>query len=419
MDQKSVVRSIIVACALALTAPARAEVLRVAFSGGDYNQIQDAVAAAVDGDVVLVQGAGLYQPVRIDGKGITVVADTGIEVSIAGGIRVTNTVHSQTVTLVGLNSFGLNFGSGVNGALREGLLVNSCAGPVRVENCTFTGTQGLQFSTPAFGATGVIASYAPDFAIVDCALRGGDGAFSSGNGGAATAGGSALEAYNFSNIAVYDSEFIGGTGAGGDTFGGNGGRGISLADSTLFLSNCGSAGGNGGSGFFSCAPGGDGLFASGTASVVTLVAEALTGGLGACGTPNGLPVSTANGAGSNSIGSVVRSVELATPVREGSTAQIEFKGQPGDHVYLLISSTPGYDTSLPFNGVLLLQQPFSGGRRFMGVMPTTGTMQVTVQNPTLEPQVEGLIYFIQAMFQEPQGVWFASPSNLVVLDAAL
>ena len=71
-----------------LATPARADVLVVdAAGGGQYTDIQSAVLAAQDGDVVLVR-TGVYGPFDVRAKALDIVAYEGADVRVVGTTRV-------------------------------------------------------------------------------------------------------------------------------------------------------------------------------------------------------------------------------------------------------------------------------------------------------------------------------------------
>src|SRR6185436_13760735 len=82
-------------------APAFANVLKVATTGAPFTQIQSAVNAASDGDVILIS-PGSYGAVTIDGKSLTLVKQGTANVTIMGTTTVKNLTASKRVILSGL-----------------------------------------------------------------------------------------------------------------------------------------------------------------------------------------------------------------------------------------------------------------------------------------------------------------------------
>jgi polygalacturonase len=92
-------------CALGLFATsARADVLVVDASGmGDFTDIQPAIDAAADGDLVLVN-PGVFQGFTILDKSVSVVARSTATVSIDGSVIVQHLAAARYVELAGLNA---------------------------------------------------------------------------------------------------------------------------------------------------------------------------------------------------------------------------------------------------------------------------------------------------------------------------
>ena len=80
--------------------------------GADFDELQPAIDAAADGDVILV-ASGAYAPIRIDAKGVRLHADGGFPMifneRVGGGdeeaIRVANLAPGQAVVLDGIGAF--------------------------------------------------------------------------------------------------------------------------------------------------------------------------------------------------------------------------------------------------------------------------------------------------------------------------
>ena len=85
-----------------------------AAGGGDFTSLQAAIDAAspLGGDTILVK-AGVYDSIRIDGKGMTIAADVGNIVSVALGTEILNTPSDQPVQLLRLRLQGSHEGVAV------------------------------------------------------------------------------------------------------------------------------------------------------------------------------------------------------------------------------------------------------------------------------------------------------------------
>src|SRR5262249_40423605 len=85
---------------LATSALANVIVVNAA-GGGNFMDIQSGVSSAFDGDTILVK-PGTYAGFTINGKSVTVVADSGPAVNVQGAVFVSNLSASQVVVLSGL-----------------------------------------------------------------------------------------------------------------------------------------------------------------------------------------------------------------------------------------------------------------------------------------------------------------------------
>lgn len=159
---------------LALVPSARAGVLHLE-TGATYGELQEAVAAAADGDHLLV-ATGTYAPVVVDGKGLWILEAPGSAARIAGTLEVRNLSVEQVVVIDGLH---------VEGAIREirsdpGLrcLDNACQ--VRVHGCTLAGGVGFEpeddgYAVYGDGGNGVELLHSLAVVIVSSTIEGGVG----------------------------------------------------------------------------------------------------------------------------------------------------------------------------------------------------------------------------------------------------
>lgn len=391
-------------------------------TGGDYPDIQSAVDASVDGDVVLVR-SGNYQGFTIDGKSISVVADTNDKVALLSGVIVENIAAGKSVVLAGLHVIALPAPAGAC------LAGYASSGSLRMQSCKFGEPNMLR-------GQGATFSQCSDVALVGCILRGSDGYDPIYGGGP---GWAALSAWG-GRTALYDCTLVGGHGQdgydGSGAFGGDGGDGCYLyLNASLFASGTTFQGRDGGNGSneTDCLDvagdggnGGDGIRSAGTVTVgffdCTKTAGAGgTGGTGGSCGPDGLP--GAAGVPQEITGTVdvfggnARKLEMPTPVRESTSIPITLTGEPGETAYLGMWGGARYLYSPPYSGVLLEKSPLIRRVR-LGTIPASGVLDKHVALPDLGPGV-GTTYFFQAYFVSAGNVvTLGSPAFVVELDSA-
>src|SRR5262245_45172512 len=109
MIRDSLFRLVLLSCASSIAA--QGQVLVVDAAGGpgsDFTDVPSAVSAAVDGDVLLVR-SGSYLvdelAIALDGKGLTLVADSGASVAV-GSLDVQDLPAGHFTLLQGLDLHG-------------------------------------------------------------------------------------------------------------------------------------------------------------------------------------------------------------------------------------------------------------------------------------------------------------------------
>ena len=230
-----------------------------------------------------------------------------------------------------------------------------------------------------------------------------------------------------SNLSAFSSSFYGTSGMteyDPGASGGDGGHGIAAyGTGRAFLSGCTLVGGDGShadadpdfwSGQYgSGGAGGWGCYGSMAASFQDMTFEP---GEGGWGVPSGSDGEDASG-GDFLPGKkrILRTSGLAAD--DGSIA-VRFDGAPGDRVFLLTSTAPGYRFH-PVRGPFLVDvhgAPAAPAWRYMGEIGPSGTLMVSVEAPDLPLLGSGVLHF-QGSFMKGKN-YFGSSSWSVVLDAA-
>ena len=429
----------LVAAAALLTAPnsAASKVWVVDVVGGagvDFTDIQPAVAAAVDGDTILV-ASGQYGGFTVDAKSLDVVADLGAFVLVPfDQILVRNVAPTQRVLLRGIQSTGPPITGGMPPEHLSALRISGCAGSVWIDDCDFTAASSLLQNGLAPG----IAVEDSDFVTVTTTVARGSVIALGGLDDPHLASGLFARS---STVHVYDSELVGAWGAGGGTGvvevpGFHAGAGLALDGGFALASGSilrGGTGGDGsnGAGFQWCGAGGHGghgLWLLGDASsTARLVGTTLVGGLGGEGGQHidGTPVCSD---GADGLPSVVGSNSLVeypgpapglgaeSPVREGLTSFLTVSGGAGD-LYFLFASAGPFALDLPeLFGTLLIAPPWF--ELTSGSLPGGGTVSVPLVAPSVPPTVDARTFFLQTVaFSGALGLQLGAPTSLTVLAA--
>lgn len=408
-----------------LAASARGDVIVVdEAGGGDFTHPGPAVAAALDGDIVLIRPGhyvGLDFPVDIDGKALSIIGDAGGTATIpfvsvrnmpAGG-----TVALRNLTLVAnpLVSF-----------LGATLAATSNAGVLFVEDCVIEGFVGSS-ANPGFDAVRIDSSAGAVF--TRCTLLGGAGddtaqppfptpvtLFSSVGGRAARVDGSP--------VAFYDCLLVGGRGGDDllfDNGGSDGGPGVLALGARVTLSGTTVIGGPGGDGCdlaqsATACRGGSAVTLSGTNPLLEQLDSDLQGGAG--GTldgggqaADGAPTVVLSGTTLQHPGQAV-GMHKTAPVRTGETATLTVTGPEGHLFGVFFSFGAGFTPKLGFSGVFQLGFPFAGPI-LLFVMPPGDTFSVDYTAGEIASfGLEGYVTFDQVLMdQGPDGLVASSASS--------
>ena len=389
---------------------------------GFFADVQSAIDASQDGDVILVRAGHVYPPFVVDDRSLTLVADpqpgaprADVEFPGDHGVVIRNIAAGDRVVLRGFEVAPAICGPGCpTPPDADGVRVESCQGVVLIEDCSFTGSDG-------FSQGGVVAFEGRDGGrIVDCfgvhllrcELFGGDGVPLC-QGLCDRSGGAGLTVLQ-SRANLYDTRAFGGVGGEdplallGPTVGGPGGDGVAATASVVFTSGSelrGGAGGDGNAFGAICLPGGNGghglHLVAGNPTTIQLATSLIGGPGGAGGTiggsscaPNGGFGSAVEVASGNEVplGGQARHLEIDAVAREQQSITVEVGGQPGDQAWLMISAVAGASPQLGLKGTLLVDHPLVTIP--VGSLVGTST-SLSVPIPSLGAGVESVVVLAQ------------------------
>lgn len=398
---------------LAFALPARAGGVRIVDATGTRNfpDIQAAVNAALDGDVLLV-GEGSYPGFTIDGKNLSIfAAPPGAPVTVSG--RVTLAHVSGSSALVGL--------SVVPTAYDRALSVTDCAGDVVFQDCSFRGHDGYSSPwTTQDASPAVDIAQSLRVALVHCGLVGGSSpdVLWFGNTGKHGLG------LQGSSVAVYDSWVFGGSGGGSwHDYPGEGGPAADLQSSWMFASNSVFHGGDGGDDYYQPVPwegacGGPGITLGATSSVHLLDVLAIAGAQGSppwggCSTPG----IDNHGGLVDLLPGLARSFQLASVSVDRAPWALAIDGTPGDQVFLNRSTAPVFQYEPTLSGVCTSRLPPFPSTSALGVVPATGQLTLSVPQRLLPDNVVMRLHFLQGYSIEPAGaIVLGSPMHVLSLN---
>lgn len=355
--------------------------------GTDFTDLGSAIAAARNGDVLYVRRYDINLPpltwawISLAGKGLTIVADEGVNRPWIDAITVTGLSVDDFVLLQGLEPSRSFSGAGT-WSQNEGVLwFEDCSlhyesASTKASDCAAVVLKGCDVSQ-------YLGTISP-FLTTD------SGVFVHGSRVDSWDGQFAIEARN-SALELVGSQLIGHEGfVASPAFceGVNGGSALSLTRSLARRLDSTLVAGAGFAGDDQCGPGRDGveLRVDGQSTLTDLPGFA-------------------------------KSYALLSPIREDESLQATLTGSPGDRVWLLASRTPGHGFAAPqLQGSILLGAPWKVAAR--ATLPASGSLSVQLPAPRLASGEESRVYFSQAVVRDATTGHFvvSAPSALVVLD---
>lgn len=393
-----------------------------------YPEIQDAIEASSDGDVVLVE-RGTYGSFNVRNKSITVIVDVGHEVHVTGPLRLFGTTPARTIFVSGLRSRGYSSNTWVT---RTGAVVRHCHGPVRIQDCELDALSPM--AIPCTPGEGLYTEDCADVIATHCEIVGSELGNVSGHGGPGVAAHS-------STVALFDCWSRGGRGAldygfcppsGTNGVLGTGGPGASIEPTNVFFFAArtvfsGAQGLDGSCAMGGCQPagdGGDGFVNATSGGTVWLHAcRMLAGRAGRPDTTCGFGCQQAGASGTQLVGAAtitqaptlgLRATALA---REGQTIALDLLGPPGETVTIWTTDRTTYRLQPSASGVLAADDPGPEPRLLLGRLSGSGVLHAEWKAPELGPGVESRVVWVQALSTAANGTRrMSEPRGVVIVD---
>jgi hypothetical protein len=361
----------------------------------DFSDLQTAVLASGEGDILLLKPGvypgvphptvpGVFNPVEIVGKSLTLIADAGGAVVLQHGLWIRDLAAHQKLYVRGLDFEATGL---------QGLRGEDCSGVLWVEDCRLpSGSKG------GFPPARVEFIDCDAVNLQRCDIDGID-AFEG------LTPGEGLELRR-SQLALYDCNVTGGSGNAAIT---NGAAALSQVQGFVLASGCSFVGGEAG---FLCE--GPGIRINGSqAELKTVDCTIAAGTPGLCSPVPAVEIL----AGSwTPLSAASRCLEITSPVRDGQSATLDVTGIPGDLVLLHFAPGSGFAFVPSSQGVLQLQ-PAPLGTLILGFLGGTGQLSLTATVGPVPLGIEGLLLAIQATHAQPGGLVLGGGSLLVALEA--
>jgi hypothetical protein len=109
-----------------------------------------------------------------------------------------------------------------------------------------------------------------------------------------------------------------------------------------------------------------------------------------------------------------------TVAREGQSVTLEFHGQPGDRVEMIVAERTGFQFTLAGRGVNLVRRSRAQLVQQTGTIGPSGVLTQTWTIGELGPGVQSRTLYMQAAMIDGANVGtFSSPAVITLLDSAL
>lgn len=413
-----------------VAAQAPTHVWKVGGGGTAFADVQAAVDAASDGDLILIR-SGTYPAFQAIDKAVSLLPALGASVTLSGECRIEALSAGKLQLLGNLNC------QTYSNSFTPALLLRFNEGAVLLRNATFTGTMHK---------VSVLKLMESKIVVVDaCTVYGANNSLWYGHGG------SGLFARR-SNVASSRSVFVGGNGGsipncdswywGYD--GGDGGDAYECPEGFLFDAGSTFRGGNGGepgpddydplTGIYTPAgtggDGGSGIILGSIPPTAlnprverlsTTTAGGLAGGFGGCGYLGsaGSAVLVHNGSQSTLTGTK-REITLQSLAHESTLIPFTASGASGERVYVMLSQSPDFQFDAALFGCRIQKQPMLTTSLAVGTIPASGLLQTQLAVRRLRPGDEAGTFIVQALFVSPAGsVQISNATAIALVDTSV
>lgn len=385
---------------------------------GPFATIQQAVNAAPEGALLLVQTATYDESPLVDGKSLSLVGPPGtFQPSVRRTLRVRNLAAGQRVIVRGLD-VSLWTTNPNSYAVGPAVRLENNQGLVRLEDCHLDGGR-TGTSWPWSGAPALDVQACTHVIVKDCLLHAGQPGYCAGC--EPSEGGDGLRSFQ-SAVALFGCELLGGMGSNETSpSGGHAGHGARVEGYGLVAAGCTMRGGEGGGAdYVACEPGGDGgdglRIVGAQAKLLDTTLSGGAGGWSICdltGDP-GQPIHATSSSVEQLVGPS-RSLSVASLAQDGTLVAVQVSGVPGDRVALFVADEPGFEYEPALNGLWAIEPVPARALVAEGIVPASGVLDLQLKAPVLGPGEAHRLLFLQGLCLSTSGESFlTSPAHLWV-----